>query len=97
MTKSTFAKTKAQIKSSRYYLFWGAATIAVVVGQIYIGNGYRRMAETGDAISADINLLIEVLTMPVPRTCLFQAQGMNMKHYLLHLMIIICPLYNDSK
>ena len=70
MTKSTFAKTKSQIKSSRYYLFWGAATIAVVVGQIYIGNGYRRMAETGDAISADINLLIEVLTMPVPRTCL---------------------------
>ena len=26
------------------------------------------MADTGDAISADINLLIEVLTMPVPRT-----------------------------
>ena len=68
MTKSTFAKTKAQIKSSRYYLFWGAATIAVVIGQIYIGNGYRRMAETGDAISADINLLIEVLTQPVPLT-----------------------------
>lgn len=68
MTKSTFAKTKAQIKSSSYYLFWGAATVAVVVGQIYIGNGYRRMAETGDAISADINLLIEVLTMPVPKT-----------------------------
>ena len=67
MTKS-FTKTKAQIKSSRYYLFWGAATIAVVVGQIYIGNGYRRMAETGDAISADINLLIEVLTTPTPRT-----------------------------
>ena len=68
MTKSTFAKTKAQIKSSSYYLFWGAATVAVVVGQIYIGNGYRRMADTNDAISADINLLIEVLTMPVPRT-----------------------------
>ena len=68
MTKSTFAKTKAQIKSSRYYLFWGAATIAVVIGQIYIGNGYRRMAETGDAISADINLLIEVLTEPLPMT-----------------------------
>ena len=68
MTKSTFAKTKAQIKSSSYYLFWGAATVAVVVGQIYIGNGYRRMAETGDAISADINLLVEVLTAPRPRT-----------------------------
>ena len=68
MTKSTFTKRKAQIKSSRYYLFWGAATIAVMAGQIYVGTGYRRMSETGDAISADINLLVEVLTMPKPRT-----------------------------
>ena len=68
MTKSTFTKTKAQIKSSSYYLFWGAATVAVVVGQIYIGNGYRRMADTNDAISADINLLVEVLTAPRPKT-----------------------------
>ena len=68
MTKSSFAKTKAQIKSSSYYLFWGAATVAVVVGQIYIGNGYRRMADTNDAIYADINLLVEVLTAPRPKT-----------------------------
>ena len=46
MTKSTFAKTKAQIKSSSYYLFWGAATIAVVAGQVYVGTGYRAMAES---------------------------------------------------
>ena len=50
MTKSTFAKTKAQIKSSRYYLFWGAATIAVVVGQIYVGTGYRNMSESLDRL-----------------------------------------------
>ena len=68
MTKSTFTKRKAQMKSSSYYLFWGIATIAVVAGQIYVGTGYRRMSETGDAISADINLLVEVLTMPKPRT-----------------------------
>ena len=68
MTKSSFTKTKAQIKSYQYYLFWGAATVAVVVGQIYIGNGYRRMADTNDAISADINLLVEVLTAPRPKT-----------------------------
>ena len=72
MTKSSFAKAKAQIKYSSYYLFWGAATVAVVVGQIYIGNGYRRMADTNDAISADINLLVEVmmtgLKMSQPRT-----------------------------
>ena len=68
MTKSNFAKTKAQIKSYQYYLFWGACTFAVMAGQIYVGTGYRRMAETGDAISADINLLVEVLTMPTPKT-----------------------------
>ena len=67
MTKSTFTKRKAQMKSSSYYLFWGIATIAVVAGQIYVGTGYRRMSETGDAISADINLLVEVLTTPSPR------------------------------
>ena len=67
MTKSTFTKRKAQMKSSSYYLFWGIATVAVVAGQIYVGTGYRRMSETGDAISADINLLVEVLTTPSPR------------------------------
>ena len=56
------------MKSSSYYLFWGIATVAVVAGQIYVGSGYRRMSETGDAISADINLLVEVLTAPSPRT-----------------------------
>ena len=61
MTKSTFAKTKAQIKSSRYYLFWGAATIAVMAGQIYVGTGYRNM-------SISFDKLIEVLTAPRPRT-----------------------------
>ena len=61
MTKSTFTKTKAQIKSSRYYLFWGAATVAVVVGQIYVGTGYRNMSESLDR-------LIDFITAPKPRT-----------------------------
>ena len=67
MTKS-YTKLKNQVKSNMYYIFWGAATVAVMSGQIYIGNGYRRMADTNDAISADINLLVEVLTMPTPKT-----------------------------
>ena len=67
MTKS-YTKLKNQVKSNMYYIFWGAATVAVMSGQIYIGNGYRRMADTNDAISADINLLVEVLTEPRPRT-----------------------------
>ena len=66
MTKS-YTKLKHQVKSNMYYIFWGAATVAVMSGQIYIGNGYRRMADTNDAISADINLLVEVLTMTSPR------------------------------
>tara|TARA_Y100001954_G_scaffold207657_1_gene231294 strand:+ start:1211 stop:1456 length:246 start_codon:yes stop_codon:yes gene_type:complete len=72
---TNFTKLKHQVKSSRYYLFWGAATIAVVIGQVYIGNGYRRMAETGDTISADINLLIEVLTMPVEQEFYFEPDN----------------------
>ena len=64
MTK--FSKLKHQVKSNMYYIFWGACTAAVMAGQIYVGTGYRRMSETGDAISADINLLVEVLTEPRP-------------------------------
>ena len=30
---------KKQVKSNYYYIFWGAATIAVVLGQIYVGLG----------------------------------------------------------
>ena len=33
-----------QIKSSWYYIFWGIATVSVVAGQVYVGNGYREMA-----------------------------------------------------
>ena len=34
-----------QIKSHWYYVFWGAMSVAVVCGQIYVGSGYREMAE----------------------------------------------------
>tara|TARA_S200000501_G_scaffold96358_2_gene89650 strand:- start:27693 stop:27926 length:234 start_codon:yes stop_codon:yes gene_type:complete len=61
-------KVRAQVKSRWYYIFWGAATVSVFAGQWYVGSGFRRMAETGDAISDDINLLVEVLTEPRPRT-----------------------------
>jgi len=49
------AKRKShQIKSSRYYLFWGIATIAVVFGQIYVGTGYREMAQSVDRLTISI-------------------------------------------
>ena len=34
-------KIRAQVKSRFYYIFWGTATIAVVLGQLYVGSGYR--------------------------------------------------------
>ena len=37
-------KRKAQVKSSHYYLFWGVCTVAVVLGQVYVGTGYRLLA-----------------------------------------------------
>jgi len=46
MTKSTFAKTKAQIKSYQYYIFWGACTVAVMAGQIFVGAGYQSMSQS---------------------------------------------------
>lgn len=34
-------KIRAQVKSRFYYVFWGTATVAVVLGQLYVGTGYR--------------------------------------------------------
>ena len=36
---------KHQVKSKFYYIFWGTATISVVLGQIYVGLGYREMVK----------------------------------------------------
>ena len=36
-------KTKAQVKSKFYYIFWGTATVSVVLGQLYVGTGYRAL------------------------------------------------------
>ena len=58
-------KIRAQMKSRFYYVFWGAATLSVLAGQVLVGTGYRRMSDSMDAISADINLLVEVLTVPI--------------------------------
>ena len=59
MTKS-YTKLKHQVKSSRYYLFWGAATIAVMAGQIYVGNGYRGMSQSVKDLTEMIEIQIEL-------------------------------------
>jgi len=37
-------KQRHQVKSRFYYLFWGIATVSVVLGQLYVGSGYRAYA-----------------------------------------------------
>ena len=49
MTKS-FTKIKHQVKSNMYYVFWGACTVAVMAGQIYVGTGYRKMSNSLDIL-----------------------------------------------
>lgn len=34
-------KSPRQKKSRMYYYFWGAMTITVFLGQLYVGTGYR--------------------------------------------------------
>lgn len=33
-----------QVKSQWYYVFWGICAVSVVGGQLYVGSGYREMA-----------------------------------------------------
>ena len=40
------SKLKHQVKSNMYYIFWGACTVAVMAGQIYVGAGYYRMSRS---------------------------------------------------
>ena len=60
MTKSTFAKTKAHIKSYQYYIFWGACTVAVMAGQIFVGAGYQSMSESVKDLTEMIEIKIEL-------------------------------------
>tara|TARA_B100001778_G_scaffold58709_1_gene45509 strand:- start:164 stop:346 length:183 start_codon:yes stop_codon:yes gene_type:complete len=56
MTK--FSNLKHQVKSTPYYIFWATATIAVVIGQIYVGTGYRQM-------SKEIKILNQTITTQI--------------------------------
>ena len=52
-------KTKAQVKSKFYYIFWGTATASVLLGQLYVGTGYRLMAGSINAMMQSIEFAIE--------------------------------------
>ena len=43
-------KLRAQVKSRWYYIFWGTCTVAVCAGQVLVGSGFRRMAESLDRV-----------------------------------------------
>ena len=49
-----------QVKSRFYYIFWGVATVSVVLGQILIGTGYRFMGE-------GINRFVDILEKELER------------------------------
>ena len=68
MTKSNFAKTKAQIKSYQYYLFWGACTAAVMAGQIFVGAGYQSMSQSVQDLTEMIEIQIELEEIRQRRT-----------------------------
>ena len=58
-SKKPIQKIKHQIKSNMYYIFWGAATIAVMAGQIYVGAGYRSMSESVKDLTEIIEIKME--------------------------------------
>tara|TARA_B100000029_G_C17349937_1_gene878504 strand:+ start:213 stop:419 length:207 start_codon:yes stop_codon:yes gene_type:complete len=51
-------KQRNQVKSRFYYIFWGVATVSVVLGQLYVGSGYRVFANSllriFDAIEVEV-------------------------------------------
>ena len=58
MIMITKEKQRNQVKSKFYYIFWGIATASVVLGQLYVGSGYRVFANSllriFDAIEVEV-------------------------------------------
>ena len=50
---------KHQVKSKFYYIFWGTATVSVLAGQLYVGSGYRKMADSVNRIFDEVLVEIE--------------------------------------
>jgi hypothetical protein len=52
----TKEKVRNQVKSKFYYIFWGVATASVVLGQLYVGSGYRGFARSLNRIFDTVEL-----------------------------------------
>ena len=48
--KDKLRKQRHQVKSRWSYIFWGTATVTVFAGQMYVGSGFRRMADSLDRV-----------------------------------------------
>ena len=49
-----------QFKTNKYYIFWGACTVAVMAGQIYVGTGYRSMSQEVKDLAEIITIRMEL-------------------------------------
>ena len=58
MTKLS-KKQRHQVKSRWYYIFWGAATVSVFIGQLYVGSGYRQFANSLNRLFDTIEVEVE--------------------------------------
>ena len=56
----TKEKQRNQVKSKFYYIFWGTATASVVLGQLYVGSGYRMFARS-------LNRIFDTIQVEVSR------------------------------
>ena len=54
----TKEKQRNQVKSKFYYIFWGVATASVVLGQLYVGSGYRVFANSLNRIFDTIEMQV---------------------------------------
>ena len=57
----TKEKQRKQVKSKFYYIFWGTATASVVLGQLYVGSGYRMFARS-------LNRILDTIQVEVGQT-----------------------------
>jgi len=51
-------KLQAQVKSRFYYIFWCIATFSIIMGQLYVGTGYRIMAGSTLQLTEFFNTLL---------------------------------------
>ena len=77
------SKIKHQIKSGKYYIFWGACTIAVMAGQIYVGAGYRSMSQEVKDLTEMIGLKFEIELLERRRTGKSEYMEINPDDYII--------------